>query len=1046
MKIITKFTLLAMLTAIPLIGFAQNRDKDKKQRIIDANPALYYPFENVATAEVPLVGNLPLKFFTSDGTLGGNPDESAGPYDGKGAVLIQKDLHVQVPNPLPPDGEDRLNTYTLLYDFNYPPMANSRYIAIFQGSENNSDDEDIAIKQSDNTIGIGTPGYATGRPLSPDTWYRFVVTLSFDENGTGTQIFYLDGEVIQTKVGGGNLDAKNGRFSIADVFYIFTDENGEEDDIKCAGFAFWPDRVLTAAEVKTLGGFSYEGSPFAEKPVLTPGKLTVIQAENFDKGGDEVAYQVKTSATNTYREEAVKIEAGPGDGNYHLVTENGDWFNYSVSVSESLDGYDYIFYFYGQKTSGNYFSVLVNGEPVADATNVEFPVTYDKPVELPVPLTLKSGNNRITIQSTGGNIDKFEAELYSPLPPLDPDKKQRIVDAAPTLYYPFEDVATATEPLIGDLPLTFYTGDGTQYNPGVEGGEPLPALKVPYSGKGAVLVKRGLHVLVPNPDPTPSDGGERLNTWSLLFDLNYPPMEKNYLALFQADEGHTNDCDICIRNSDKRVGIGDTGYSSKDVLPDTWYRLVITLFYNETGAAVYKIYANGVEILSSSNPPVDGRFSIGDRFWLFLDDVGDENDLNLAGFAFWANRALTADEVRSLGGAGYEGFPFDTHTVPGIVQAEDYDIGGEGEAFHVGSPVENNTYRPGDATNIAAGPDGGNHLVTANGDWYNYTISVPESRKGYDYVFKFYGQKTSGNYFSVIVNGVSDENTTNVDFPISYNEPAELAAPVKLKAGDNLITIQSTGGNFDKIEILQGPFIYEGTPYLGEPFEIPGTFEAEHFDLGGEGIAYHDTDATNSGPSKEVRPDAPGVDMEPNKFEDEDIINIGWTEAVEWLNYTINVPETGSYSITAVVATGNANQTIYFDIDMERVASVLVHTASHQTFEKFTTEEITLTAGKQVLTFSSSGSVNIDKFIFSKTTGIHNVAVLPGKVYAENGFLKVKEFPTTASLAVYNLLGQKLIAYKALNGDVEINLPTKGIYIVKVQDKGLTSTYKVILK
>jgi hypothetical protein len=1357
MKIITKFTLLAMLTAIPLIGFAQNRDKDKKQRIIDANPSLYYPFENVATAANPLVGDAYLSFYTWDGvnnspgTLGGDPLPALHvPYEGKGAVLIPRGLHPQVqnPDPLPSDGGERLNTWSLLFDLNYPPMEKP-YLALFQANGYDNGDVDICIRNSDKKVGIGNTGYS-GPQVLPDTWYRLIVTLSYNETGVAVYKIYANGVEILSS----NYPPIDGRFSVGEDFWLFLDDVGDENDLNLAGFAFWANHALTPEEVQALGGLNYEGLPFAEKPVLTPGKLSIIQAENFDKGGDDVAYQVKTSATNAYREEAVKIETGPDDDNYHLVTENGDWFNYSVSVPESTEGYEYIFWLYGQKTTGNYFSVLVNGEPVADATDVEFPATYDEPIELPVPLTLKQGDNLITIRSSGGNIDKFELAFYTPLPPLDPDKKQRIVDAAPSLYYPFEDVATAAEPLIGDLPLTFYTGDGTKYDPGVEGGEPLPALKVPYSGKGAVLIKRGLHVLVENPDPTPSDGGERLNTWSLLFDLNYPPMEKAYLALFQADEGHTTDCDICIRNSDKRVGIGDTGYSTKDVLPDTWYRLVITLCYNETGAAVYKIYSNGAEILSSSNPPVDGRFSIGDRFWLFLDDVGDENDFNLAGFAFWANRALTADEVHALGGAGYEGSPFDVHAVPGFVQAEDYDIGGEGEAFHVSNPTDKNTYRPGDATGIAAGPEGDYHLITANGDWYNYTISVPES-KGYDYIFRVYGQKASGNYLNVLVNGVADENTTDVEFPTSYGEPVELAAPIKLKPGNNLITIQSTGGNLDKFEFEKAPFIYEGTPFFETPYIVPANgelvIEAEFFDRGGREIAFHDNSAGGGNDvSKLVRGEEDGsanVEMEYRNPQGGDNPTIGWSNLGEWIAYSLEVEEDGIYDVFLVLSTNNDDRPQHIEIDELAYPEIIAHTANWETWMDFSITNVELTAGKHTLyvyyhgnfdkikirkhldvkpyentpqtipgiieawkfdeggngltyfvknetlggennairkdvqvpiggneadgyfvnvaesgtpswllytvdvqtagyykvTFKVGCNIGGEKFTLSgklgnasivlpaapdewrevsfpilklnegldtlklessgseikiasitvetlldvidrshwnitvssetasdgggknamiddkfdtywhsqwtpsnvdlphtaifdlgypveisqivtirrnngdtktlqysvsndpnsetwsiiaegayaaQSDGIHDLTLdatqtvkarylkllleesfrapftgiaevyaigktfesirtieaLPGKVYAENGILKVKEFPTTASLAVYNLLGQKLTDYKTLNGDVEISLPTKGIYIVKVQDKGLTSTYKVIVK
>jgi hypothetical protein len=1056
MKTITKCKLLVILLAIPLIGFAQS--KDKKQRVIDANPSLYYPFESVATAANPLVGNFSIDFYTHDpnnnatpGNQGGIPLEAEGPYEGKGAVLIPKNLDLQITNPGPKtsDGGNRLNTWSLLYDIKIPTTHG--FIAIFQGNETNADDEDICIRAA-NTIGLSDPGYSD-LALTPNTWYRFVATLTVDENGVGTEKFYLDGEEILSKTGSSRL-ALDERFSIGDVFWIFTDENGEDDDITCAGFAFWGGKALTAAEIKTLGGYVYEGSPFAERPTLSLTEPTTIQAENFDKGGSEIAYQTGTAATNAYREEAVKIEAGPGEGNYHLVAGDGDWFNYSVFVPESKKGYDFVFYLYGQKTTGNYFSVLVNGNPVADATDVDFPTSYNDPTEAPTPLTLQQGNNIITIRSKGGNIDKLELELWSPLPPLNPNKQQRILDANPALYYPFESVTTAADPLVGDLPLQFFTAEysATNGTPGNPGGEPQET-DGPYAGKGAVLIPRNLHVQVTNPGPLASDGGNRLNTFTLLFDINYPAPTESFIAIFQGSENNSNDEDVAIKKSDNTIGIGTPGYASNRPLsPNTWYRLVMTLSFNtETQEATWKLFLDGAEILSKTGGSRLGldqgdRFPIADVFYIFTDEDGEEDNIKTAGFAFWPGRALTSEEIYALGGVGYEGAPFKTHTIPGFVQAEDYDTGGEGVAFHAGNPVESNTYRPTETANIAAGPDGGYHLVTSDGDWYNYTISVPESKFGYDYIFKFYGQKTSASSFNVLINGTLTENTTDVEFPASYDAPVELTVPVELRRGSNLITIQSKGGNLDKIEILQAPFRYKGTPYAGEPIAIPGTFEAEHFDLGGEGVAYHDTDASNSGPSKDVRPDAPGVDIEGNTFEGEPIFNIGWTDVAEWLNYTINVSENGEYTITGVVATGGADQTFYVDIDFERVTSVPVHTENHQTFEKFTSGGFSLTAGTHILTYSSSGGINIDKFIISKANSINNIPTLSGKVYAENGILKVKGFRASASLAVYNLLGQKITAYKSLNGNVEISLPTKGIYVVKIQDEGITSNYKVIVK
>src|SRR5690349_19409651 len=40
---------------------------------------------------------------------------------------------------------------------------------------------------------------------------------------------------------------------------------------------------------------------------------------------------------------------------------------------------------------------------------------------------------------------------------------------------------------------------------------------------------------------------------------------------------------------------------------------------------------------------------------------------------------------------------------------------------------------------------------------------------------------------------------------------------------------------------------FSGTPYTGTAITLPGRIEVENYDNGGEGVAYHDTTATNDG-------------------------------------------------------------------------------------------------------------------------------------------------------------------------------------------------------
>ena len=66
--------------------------------------------------------------------------------------------------------------------------------------------------------------------------------------------------------------------------------------------------------------------------------------------------------------------------------------------------------------------------------------------------------------------------------------------------------------------------------------------------------------------------------------------------------------------------------------------------------------------------------------------------------------------------------------------------------------------------------------------------------------------------------------------------------------------------------------------------DVPGSVQAEDFDAGGEGVAYHDTEPANLGGA--YRP-AEGVDIETAH----DITDVGWIRSGEWLDYTVNASE-----------------------------------------------------------------------------------------------------------------------------------------------------------
>jgi hypothetical protein len=134
-----------------------------------------------------------------------------------------------------------------------------------------------------------------------------------------------------------------------------------------------------------------------------------------------------------------------------------------------------------------------------------------------------------------------------------------------------------------------------------------------------------------------------------------------------------------------------------------------------------------------------------------------------------------------------------------------------------------------------------------------------------------------------------------------------------------------------------------GKSFNDKKQQIPGRIECEYFDVGGEGVAYHDTDSLNNGSGKlnpangnflnEFRmkegvdisyTKTRGIDNNPyNKtIPDSNQLCIGWTMPGEWINYTVQVNETAVYRI-GVMYTANGTGSISFDLDGHPVATQL---------------------------------------------------------------------------------------------------------------------------
>lgn len=106
-------------------------------------------------------------------------------------------------------------------------------------------------------------------------------------------------------------------------------------------------------------------------------------------------------------------------------------------------------------------------------------------------------------------------------------------------------------------------------------------------------------------------------------------------------------------------------------------------------------------------------------------------------------------------------------------------------------------------------------------------------------------------------------------------------------------------------------FAEKSKPYGGKPHVIPGLIEAEHYDEGDPGVAYHDVDEINEGVDYRGKT---YVDIE-KRSDASNGHGVGWTRAGEWFVYTVKVEKSGTYRIEFPVASNKKGGKFHLEFD-----------------------------------------------------------------------------------------------------------------------------------
>ena len=368
-------------------------------------------------------------------------------------------------------------------------------------------------------------------------------------------------------------------------------------------------------------------------------------------------------------------------------------------------------------------------------------------------------------------------------------------------------------------------------------------------------------------------------------------------------------------------GIGWTGKSqyviyTVDIQQEGYYHLINKCHGTEGGAAIkFSIdYVEQEGVYSCFTGGRDGNAWLDRNFYNVFLPAGQHllkmecanNGFDIQSLTF----EFTGTEPVEFEAAPYGGTP---QEIPGKIEFENFDEGGPGVGFNWQNLYATaDTYRP-EIYFIGAGGTG--HNVGWNdsedNDWLQYTVNVTEDGEYSMKVSAANGKGDDGianSGFAIEIDGEKGEKfvygeSNGWDTYLPYEMPEEYN--VQLRAGEHQLKVYFYGTNADYIrftKVADLPVIepegiyevgipedYEGTPFTGEPIQLPGQIDCIFFDKGGRGIAFDWNDGVGGGD----RPDGEG-----------DVnfcwggIQLGWLNGSDqnWCKYTVHVNKSTYYN------------------------------------------------------------------------------------------------------------------------------------------------------
>ncbi len=770
------------------------------------------------------------------------------------------------------------------------------------------------------------------------------------------------------------------------------------------------------------------GNPFGGALAAVPGR---IEAENFDLGGEGVAYHDTTTKNEggSYRTtEGVDLDVtnDTGGGFYAGWTHAGEYIRYSVNVASS-GNYD-LGIRLANSGVGAAFHVEVDGANVTGSLAVPDTgsfLNYTTVTKTAIPLT--AGQHVVTLVMDAnsqfgycGNYNYLQftaaatglpavnvvattpnASETGPTPGVFTFSRTGATTAALAVSYVISGTATNGSDYTS-LPasVTIPAGQSTAtvtVNPIddtlVEGSESV-TLQIASSAGYTIATPTSATVNIadndaaPGPGPTPFSGVAA----SVPGQIEVENFDNGGEGIAYHDTTANNEggqyrqTGVDVETAADAGGGYDVGYThagewlgySVNVTAAGNYDIAFRVADAVQGGA-FHLEIDGQNVTGAMAVPNTGGWTTfqtltksavpltaGNHFVkLVMDTDGTYGFVgNFNWFKFTANNgAPPPPPPPPPGPTPFSGTPI---PLPGQIELENFDNGGEAVAFHDTTPAnEGNQYRQTGVDIEAVSDAGGGYNIgyTHAGEWLGYTINLASSGN-YDLAFRV-ANLGSGATFHLEVDGVNVTGALAVPDTGNFaNYTTITKAAVPLPGGQHFLKVvmdanTSFGyaGNYNWMTFTASngapPPPPASTPFTGTPIAMPGQIEAENFDNGGESIAYHDTTPANEGGKYRTT----GVDVE-TTADTGGGVDVGYTHASEWLNYTINVASAGTYDFAARVASASAGGSFHVEFAgvNQTGALTIPNTGAWTTFQTITKSGLQLAAGTYIMKVAFDGN------------------------------------------------------------------------------------------